>query len=84
MRTGATERFDRHKRMHSGNFPLAAHVARMPPWLRSFESSSRGERSADLLRIIAAIGLLALLAWFDGGGAAAPGTSAAIASVPSP
>jgi len=49
-----------------------------------FESSSRGERSADLLRIIAAIGLLALLAWFDGGGAAAPGTSAAIASVPSP
>ena len=51
-----------------------------------FESNSRGDRSADLLRIIAAIGLLALLAWFDGGdrAAAASGTGAAIASVPSP
>ncbi len=49
------------------------------------ESNTREENSADLLRIIAAIGLLALLAWFDGGDrTAAPSAGATIASVPSP
>jgi len=48
------------------------------------QENSRTERSADLLRIIAAIGILALIAWFDGSDATTPASGAAVASVTSP
>lgn len=42
------------------------------------------EKSADLLRVVAAIGILALIAWFDGSGDTTPAAGAAVASVTSP
>jgi len=47
--------------------------------------NSRREKSADLLRIVAAIGILALIAWFDGGATTTPAAGgAAVANVTSP
>ena len=50
------------------------------------ESNARAEKSADLLRIVVAIGVLALIAWFDGGNGAATTatTDAAVVSLPAP
>ena len=41
------------------------------------------EKSADLLRVVAAIGILALIAWFDGSGDTTQAASTAVASVTS-
>jgi hypothetical protein len=66
MRAGATERFDRHKRMRSGNFPRPTRATTLATMASQLASQSRAENSADLLRVVVALGLLALLASFDG------------------
>jgi hypothetical protein len=83
MRPGATERFDRHKRMRSGDFPHRGgrdYAAAMS----TQQENSRMEKSADLLRVGAAIGILGLFACFDGSGDTTPAAGAAVASVTSP
>jgi hypothetical protein len=65
--------------MQSGNFPPPAGATTLAAMSSQVESNTRAENSADLLRILVALGLLALLASFDGAGdaAAAPPVSAA-------
>lgn len=81
MRIGETERFDRHKRMRSGNFTRRG-ARDYASAMSTQQANSRSEKSADLLRIIAAIGILALIAWFDGSSATTPAAGAAIAGLP--
>jgi hypothetical protein len=69
--------------MRSGNFPRRG-IRDYAAAMSTQQENSRTEKSADLLRIIAAIGILALIAWFDGGGAKATAAGAAVASVTSP
>jgi hypothetical protein len=72
MRVCTTELFDRHKRMRSGDFPRPAsrdYACAMSS--QHITSHSRTENSADLARVLVALGLLALLASFDGSEGAA-------------